>query len=148
MDSNPIKSASISGYSFSFGIERTVQSNSSDADSAVVPVAPVVQQPMITEASAASQYLSASEMKAMESRGAHLKYGDEQFMKMLDKAFKVLDGRNTSIQFQVHDKTNQLIIKVADRDTGEIIREIPPEKSLDFLAKVQEMLGLIVDVRR
>jgi len=29
-----------------------------------------------------------------------------------------------------------------------VIREIPPEKSLDFLAKVQEMMGLFVDVRR
>ena len=139
MDSNSIKNSNPSGYSFSIGIERTTPPVVSQPEA---NPAPQEQQPI------SSGYLSATELKIEQSRGKHLKYSDEQFMKMLDRAFKVLDGRNTSIQFQVHDKTNQLVIKVADRDTGEVIREIPPEKSLDFLAKVQEMLGLIVDVRR
>lgn len=143
MDSNSIKNSNAAGYSFSIGIERT---------STPTPT-PIVSQPEVSSSPpeqlpVSNGYLSASELKMEQSRGKHLKYSDEQFMKMLDRAFKVLDGRNTSIQFQVHDKTNQLVIKVADRDTGEVIREIPPEKSLDFLAKVQEMLGLIVDVRR
>lgn len=139
MDSNSIKSSNSTGYSFSIGIERTAASAPSQSE---VSSTPIEHHPV------SNGYMSSTELKIEQSRGVHLKYSDEQFMKMLDRAFKVLDGRNTSIQFQVHDKTNQLVIKVADRDTGEVIREIPPEKSLDFLAKVQEMLGLIVDVRR
>lgn len=143
MNSNSIGSQTSSGFSFSFGLERSVSETPAAPEEAVVPI-----QTKAPSAAEVSAYMNSMEMKRLESAGGHLRASDEQFMKMLDRAFKVLDGRSTSIQFQVHDKTNQLVIKVADRDTGEIIREIPPEKSLDFLAKVQEMLGLIIDVRR
>ena len=39
-------------------------------------------------------------------------------------------------------------IKVVDADTNEVIREIPPEKSLDMLQKMWEMAGILVDERR
>ena len=35
-----------------------------------------------------------------------------------------------------------------DVDTDEVIREIPPEKSLDMLQKMWEMAGILVDERR
>jgi flagellar protein FlaG len=40
------------------------------------------------------------------------------------------------------------MVKVKDRESGEVIRELPPEKSLDFLAKVWEMAGLLFDEKR
>jgi len=33
-------------------------------------------------------------------------------------------------------------------DTDEVIREIPPEKSLDMLQKMLEMAGILVDEKR
>jgi flagellar protein FlaG len=32
-----------------------------------------------------------------------------------------------------------------NRETGEVIREIPPEKFLDMVAKLQELAGILVD---
>jgi flagellar protein FlaG len=40
------------------------------------------------------------------------------------------------------------MVKVINSDTNEIIREIPPEKTLDLVAKMWEMAGIIVDERR
>lgn len=54
----------------------------------------------------------------------------------------------TRCEYSYHKKTNRVSIKVLDEDTGEVIREIPPEKSLDMLQKMWEMAGILVDERR
>ncbi len=47
-----------------------------------------------------------------------------------------------------HDKTNRVTIKIVDKDTKEVIKELPPEKTLDMIAKVWEMAGILVDEKR
>ena len=55
---------------------------------------------------------------------------------------------HTQLSFKYHEDTNRISITVTDSDTDEGIREIPPEKTLDMLAKAWEMAGLLVDERR
>ena len=54
---------------------------------------------------------------------------------------------HTQLSFKYHEDTNRISITVTDSDTDEVIREIPPEKTLDMLAKAWEMAGLLVDER-
>lgn len=54
----------------------------------------------------------------------------------------------TRCDYSYHKETNRVSIKVFDADTDEVIREIPPEKSLDMLQKMWEMAGILVDERR
>ncbi len=56
--------------------------------------------------------------------------------------------RRTSCSFKYHEETNRISITVRDKDTDEIIREIPPEKALDMIAKAWELAGLMVDEKR
>lgn len=56
--------------------------------------------------------------------------------------------KHTQLSFKYHDDTNRISITVTDSDTDEVIREIPPEKALDMLAKAWEMAGLLVDEKR
>jgi flagellar protein FlaG len=71
----------------------------------------------------------------------------EQRMKMIEQAIKSVQGPTTRLDFSIHDKTNDVIIRVVDKETGEVIREIPPEKTLDILSKLMEIAGLLVDER-
>lgn len=64
-----------------------------------------------------------------------------------EKEIQEVNGHNTTVEFSVHKATNTITFKVLDRDTGEVLREIPPEKILDLLAKMMEMAGIIVDKR-
>lgn len=50
--------------------------------------------------------------------------------------------------FGIHDETNRVTIKIINRDTKEVIKELPPEKTLDMIAKVWEIAGIMVDERR
>lgn len=55
---------------------------------------------------------------------------------------------HTECQFSYHERTRRISIKVIDQASGEIIREIPPEKTLDMIAKMWEMEGILVDEKR
>ena len=48
----------------------------------------------------------------------------------------------------VHEDTNRVTIKLVDKQTKEVIKEFPPDKTLDMIAKVWEMAGLMVDEKR
>lgn len=50
--------------------------------------------------------------------------------------------------FGVHDSTNRVTIKIVDKKTKEVLKEYPPEKTLDMIAKVWELAGLLVDEKR
>lgn len=50
--------------------------------------------------------------------------------------------------FGIHEKTNRVTIKIVDKETKEIIREFPPEQTLDMIAKVWELAGILVDEKR
>ena len=53
--------------------------------------------------------------------------------------------KSTRCEFSYHEKTHRVSIKVLDKETNEVIREIPPEKSLEMLQKMWEMAGILVD---
>lgn len=52
---------------------------------------------------------------------------------------------NSEAVFGVHESTNRVTIKIVDKETKEVLKEYPPEKTLDMIAKVWELAGLLVD---
>lgn len=59
---------------------------------------------------------------------------------------KAVSGKTTA-QFKYHEKTKRISIKIMDKETHEVIREIPPEETLDMISKIWELAGLMVDER-
>lgn len=74
--------------------------------------------------------------------------GQKEIDAAVDKANKVLFKNNSHLQFRIHDKTNEVMVKIIDDETGEVLREIPPEKMLDLVAKIWEIAGILVDEKR
>lgn len=66
----------------------------------------------------------------------------------IQKANKAISGGNRRFEFSIHEKTNEIVVKVFDSDTNELVREIPNEKVLDMVARICEMAGILVDERR
>ncbi|MBW2010811.1 MAG: flagellar protein FlaG [Deltaproteobacteria bacterium] len=52
---------------------------------------------------------------------------------------------NFRIQFSEHEATGRTLVKVIDKETEELIREVPPEDLLNALAKLDEMIGILFD---
>lgn len=68
--------------------------------------------------------------------------------KAINKANETMHYQGRSMRFEIHEKTNDIMVKIIDTETKEIIREIPSEKILDMFANMLEMAGLLVDERR
>ncbi len=86
-------------------------------------------------------------------KGAGNNYAEqnaEQSSEQLRKAVEKLNKNmaNSEAVFGIHDGTNRVTIKLVDKDTKEVIKELPPEKTLDMIAKAWELAGLLVDERR
>lgn len=54
----------------------------------------------------------------------------------------------THCEFSYNNEVNRVSITVYDDETGEVVREIPPEESLKMLEKLWELTGLMVDEKR
>ena len=54
----------------------------------------------------------------------------------------------TRCEYSYDEPTRRVSIKVYDKDTDKLIREVPPEKSLEALQKIWELAGIIVDEKR
>ena len=74
----------------------------------------------------------------------------EQTQAKIKKAVEEINKKaNTSeAVFGIHEETNRVTIKIVDKQTKEVIKEFPPDKTLDMISRVWEMAGLMVDEKR
>ena len=66
-------------------------------------------------------------------------------IRAIEKSNSDFKWYDTRLQFSIHEKTKQIMVKVIDNETEEVIREIPPEKILNMVAEMLERTGLFVD---
>ncbi|MFZ5968970.1 MAG: flagellar protein FlaG [Bacillota bacterium] len=70
---------------------------------------------------------------------------EKEFIKAIEKANKDVVMDHTSLKFSIHEGTKQIMVKIVDSETQEVVKEIPPEKILDMVAYMIENTGLFVD---
>lgn len=70
---------------------------------------------------------------------------EEKIIKAIEEANKKLVNVDTTLEFSIHERTKQIMVKVIDKGTEEIIKEIPSEKVLNMIADMYEAAGLMID---
>ena len=85
-------------------------------------------------------------MKGNYTNEEFIEKNNERVKKAVDEINKNMT--NSVAQFGIHEGTNRITIKIVDKQTKEVIKELPPEKTLDMIAKAWELAGLMVDERR
>ena len=81
-----------------------------------------------------------------DSRSKDKEPSNETLHKAIEKINKQMT--NSEAIYGFHDKTNRVTIKIIDKETKEVIKELPPEKTLDLIAKAWELAGILVDEKR
>lgn len=71
---------------------------------------------------------------------------NEQLRKTVEQLNKKMN--NSEAVYGIHEATNRVTIKIVDKETKEVIKEFPPEQTLDMIAKVWELAGIMVDEKR
>jgi|GEM_PF-1227507 len=59
---------------------------------------------------------------------------------------KIANVFNTSLSFTVDIGTGRSIIEVVDKESEEVIRQIPPEKALKLMTNMRDVMGMLLDV--
>lgn len=78
-----------------------------------------------------------------------LSVSERAVLDAINKVNKVLEGAPQKFEYKVHESTGDLIVKVINKDTDLVIREIPPEKIIELVEKLQQLAsGAIIDEKR
>lgn len=99
---------------------------------------PVVIQPVFPEGSAAGQGEKNKNQQANE----------KQMQMAVSNANNKMRHSKTKAEFSYHEPTNSVSIRIMDEETNEVIKEIPPEETLDMIVKMWELAGIMVDEKR
>lgn len=97
------------------------------------------------EAGSQQQSANAKTQQQANIRQAREQQQSEQLKKAIMEMNRRINNSNEEAVFGVHEDTNRIMIKIMDKETKEVIKEFPPEKTLDMIAKIWEMAGILVD---
>lgn len=73
------------------------------------------------------------------------KLSSEEAQQIVNGLNEFLKPKYTSLKFKLHEDLDRYYVEVIDRDTKEVIREIPEKDLLDMYVKMTEFLGLFID---
>lgn len=118
----------------------------SQKDSSTSPESKVQAENITVEKRDSTNVITRNEESGTEETFRQSTSNSEQ----LKKAVENLNNRmgHSEALFGIHDETNRVIIKIVDKETKEVIKELPPEKTLDMIAKAWELAGLLIDEKR
>jgi len=70
--------------------------------------------------------------------------GQEELRQMVEQMQSQLDSMNVSLQYSFYGADGEKVaVKVVNRETGEVIREIPSKEMQSFQTKMSELVGMI-----
>lgn len=97
-----------------------------------------------------SKHMTAAKEKSAENRSDSApnnkqSMDGEQAESLVSQLNETVEPLRTNLKFELHDKLGDYYVKVVNRETDEVIREIPPEKMLDMHAAMAEFMGFLVD---
>lgn len=63
----------------------------------------------------------------------------------VNKMNEMLEVNHSASKFMYHEGLERYYVTIVNKDTDEVVKEIPPKKLLDAFYEMQKMLGMIVD---
>ena len=119
------------------------------------PAQPVQKSSATVDFQAAAREIRGEEVENktsnpnLEGDGAE-KNAASQATSSLREAVEKINSANGNAEavFGIHEGTNRVTIKMVDKETKEVIKEFPADKTLDLIAKAWELAGIMVDEKR
>lgn len=71
----------------------------------------------------------------------------EELQKAVEQTNRMIFKDDNRFEFKVHERTGRIMVKLINKETDEVVKEIPPEKILDLVASIWDLVGILVDER-
>ena len=123
-------------------INPVVPAGSKPADTVRKP--PAVPQPEVSAIQPAQDFINRSEViDGVKTEDIKLR---NEVQRALSQVEIMMELRDRAVTFSQDEQAGgKNIIRVIDRDTGETIRQFPPEELLQFMRNLTKMLGTFMD---
>ena len=70
----------------------------------------------------------------------------EKMEKLVESFNKVTESLNHQLKFEFNkDMPTQPIVKIVDRQSGKVIKEIPPKEFVEMVARMKDFIGNLFD---
>lgn len=66
-------------------------------------------------------------------------------IQLLDRINELTEDGAYSVRFEKNRDLNEIVVKVVDSDSGDVIRQIPPEELLGLTKRLNDLRGAIVN---
>lgn len=79
------------------------------------------------------------------STGEEQKISKDKLQQAVDAVNDFLEINHSSSKFVYHEGLERYYVTIVNRDTEEVVKEIPAKKLLDAFFEMKKMVGMIVD---
>ena len=110
-------------------------------------VKPVTQQSQESVAAKPLAALTPAE-KAEQKQEARLQPGtmsEKSVSEMTETFNKLMDKINCDVEFKYNKEVEMFNVKMIDKQSGEVIKEFPPEEMIENMIKAKDWLGAFID---
>lgn len=109
-------------------------------------IKPSAHPPLPSEKKSSSNYLSTkSHQIILEKEKQEPPITDQEIQKIIQQLKDDMQQYNRRLQFNVNKEINRIVVKVIDKSTEKVIKEIPPVEIQHMIASIRRSLGLLVD---
>ena len=136
-----LTSAIIVGAAEKAGAESAAAGQSANAETAAVSA---------TDAAVSDDQVQANE-NAQNTDQEDTQQKDDQKMDeksvsyMTEELNKLMSRISADLEFQYHKEVNTMSVKMLDKKTGKVLKEIPPEEMIQHMIKAKDWLGAFLD---
>ena len=103
-------------------------------------VAPGQEQPGVQEVVRAQ----AGEKDANDT-GKEKQPNEEDMNQMMQELNELMDRINCNLKFKYHKEVNLFSVKMIDKNTNEVIKEMPPEEMIENMIQAKDWIGAFID---
>ena len=89
--------------------------------------------------------LNKDTLKEKDKKGLIQKLTKDELEKIKEATNEVLAQLNIQLDFEIDKTLGKVIVKVINKETGKVIRQIPPEEMLKIAKRMEEMSGILID---
>ena len=70
---------------------------------------------------------------------------EEDMQEMMKELNELMSRINCNLEFSYHKEVNVMSVKMIDKATNEVIKELPPEEMIDNMIQAKDWIGAFLD---
>ena len=121
--------------------------NDQQADQAQAQ-SPAVSVDILSQVKSAANADSAkngTQDKDKQDDGTEKKLDEKSVSYITEELNKLMSRINCNLRFQYHKEVDVMSVKMLDKKTGDVLKEVPPEALIKHMIKAKDWLGAFLD---